>query len=214
MYIYVTRLLSCFTSLHLLCPSTNSPGGSYYFGATANLGIVDCPTGTQNTGSTTAVGIGNCDRLVTGYYYKAPGPISSATIVQCDPGFWCDTNNVPMVVNTTTPVSTGIGGRNPCPVGSSSFQFARLITHCNRLLAGFEFAGGADISMMTIQSCNDERYCAGERTIIGTTPLLGTACPEGTGVNKQANDDDPGASSPNDCTKLYQGYYYTGAFCV
>jgi hypothetical protein len=158
----------------------------------------------------------DCNKLYAGYYYKGPGAISSTTIKSCDEGYWCNTEDVAIAVPATTPANAA-GGRNPCPVGSSSTAGVypaagpSLEIQCTRLLAGFEYAGTADISATTIATCGADTYCAGERAIVnGGSAVLGTPCPEGTGVAKKGTDDEAGATSANDCIKLYEGYYYTG----
>ncbi|WIA32737.1 hypothetical protein OEZ86_005923 [Tetradesmus obliquus] len=188
------------------------PGGENKFGATANVGRYACPVGTKSvTGSDS---MEDCNELYDGYYYQAPGAISATTIKSCDEGFWCNTEDLAIVVDTTTPAVLG-GGRNACPVGSSSTAGVypaagpKVIGDCTRLLAGFEYAGTA-ISEANINTCAADTFCAGERTIVGSTAIPGTPCIEGTGVAKKALDTDKGASSANDCLKLYEGYYYTG----
>lgn len=195
--------------------SQNSPGGDNIAGATADKGMQACPTGTQNTGGITAVSMANCDKLVLGCYYLAPGPISADTIKRCDPGFYCDTNLVPITVNSTTVPAgvsgAGIGaGRLRCPTGSSSAEFAKAVTDCTILLPGYQYSGAGAIGITTIKTCDDDRYCPGAATITANVPSLGIACPEGTGVAKNADDEARGITTANGCTKLYAGYYYTG----
>jgi hypothetical protein len=202
------------------CPADKyCPGGENYFGATADVGKYDCPAGTKSpTGSDS---MADCNALYDGYYYQAPGAISTTTIKSCDEGFWCNTEDVLINVGTTTPDVVGGSGRHPCPVGSSSFAGVYpaagpiLETECTRLLAGYEFAGGV-IEDANVNTCGTDRFCAGERAMVSgtagvlTNAVLGTPCVEGTGVAKKASDDDKGASSANDCLKLYEGYFYTG----
>jgi hypothetical protein len=191
------------------------PGGENVFGAIGNVGVYACPAGTKSPTSSDAMA--DCNALYAGFFYQAPGPISSDTIKSCDEGFWCNTEDVAIVVGTSTP-AVALGGRNACPVGSSSTAGVYPAagpdqeTDCTRLLAGYEFAGGAAISAATINTCGADRYCESERTIdnVANTAILGTPCVEGTGVAKKTDDNAAGASSVNDCLKLYEGYYYTG----
>ncbi|KAF6251784.1 hypothetical protein COO60DRAFT_1674488 [Scenedesmus sp. NREL 46B-D3] len=190
------------------------PGGENYFGANGFVGVYSCPVGTKSAASSDSME--DCNALYDGFFYQAPGNISSTTIKSCDEGYWCNTEDVAIVVDTTTP-AVALGGRNPCPVGSSStagiYPAAGPFreTHCTRLLAGYEYAGGADISASTVNTCGADRFCMGERVMDNAgASVLGTPCVEGTGVAKKADDDVAGASSANDCLKLYEGYYYTG----
>jgi hypothetical protein len=199
------------TSTVEACPENNyCPGGEKYSGLATPVGKNPCPAGTKSPAS--SVSMADCDALVAGYYYKAPGAISADTVQLCNAGFWCNTEDVAIVVDTTTP-AVPAGGRNPCPVGSSSPVGVKLENECTILLAGYEFAGG-DINAANVKTCGTDRFCAGDRPIApGTAPaneVLGTPCVEGTGVAKKTNDDDKGATSANDCLKLYEGYYYTG----
>jgi hypothetical protein len=190
------------------------PGGEIFFGASADVGRYACPTGTKSPASSDSMA--DCNALYAGYYYQAPGPINGTTIKSCDEGFWCNTEDVPINVGITTPAAA-LGGRNACPVGSSSTAGVypaagpSLETECTRLLAGYQYAGTADISAATINTCGADRYCESERAIINAgAAVLGTPCVEGTGVAVKADDNAAGASSVNDCLKLYEGYYYTG----
>jgi hypothetical protein len=195
-------------------PDSYCPGDENFFGATADVGIYACPAGTKSPASSSS--IADCNALYAGYFYQAPGAISSDTIKSCDEGFWCNTEDVAINVGTTTPADAS-GGRNPCPAGSLSAAGVYpaagpiLETQCTRLLAGYQYAGTADISDATINTCGADRYCEGEQGITnGGAANLGTACIEGTGVAQKADANAAGASSVNDRLKLYEGYYYTG----
>ncbi|WIA32723.1 hypothetical protein OEZ86_005909 [Tetradesmus obliquus] len=194
------------------------PGGENKVGATGVVGRYECPVGTKS--AVKSISMADCNKLVAGFYYQGPGAISATTIKSCDEGFYCQTEDLAItVVTTADPTPAGATaadkGRNPCPVGSLSTAGVypaagpKLITECTRLLAGYEYAGTDPISATTIKTCAADTFCAGERNIVGTAAILGTPCIEGTGVAAKAAGVK-GASSANECTKLYAGYYYTG----
>lgn len=185
--------------------------------AAGDVGVYACPVGTGTNTATTKSSIAECDHLYDGYYYKGPGPISSSTIDACDAGYYCATNGVAIVVNTTTPNSVTTG-RITCPVGtrstagvySSGNPGPSVAEHCTQLLPGYSYnVTGGVIDLTTILKCPDDKYCEGVATLDLAVSYDGVFCPAGSGV---ANPAYPaaGASTVNECTKLYAGYYYTG----
>jgi hypothetical protein len=167
-------------------------------------GTVECPPGTNS--AVESDDISDCNTLKAGYWYDGPGPISTATINSCKEGFYCDTENKAISVPDDTSEAEGL---MLCPDGTSSPAGAKEINDCKILLAGFEYTPTTTpsaIAAIDVKPCAADTYFADEREIDTATfaalPCL--QCPEGTGVNAA----EPGAKFVNDCTKVYEGYYY------